>query len=141
VRVRLGHGQTLRTAPAGLLLLFTCSESCSARARLTLLSTGGRPLRRGVARPVVNASAALTHAGGGSMTLTLGRRGAEMLRRSQRADLALLLSAADGAGNVTRVRRHLQLLPAKARLAAPKQSSRSPFHSPRPPHKPFRRRR
>jgi Ca2+-binding RTX toxin-like protein len=141
VRVRLGHGQTLRTAPAGLLLLFTCSESCSATARLTLLSTDGRPLRKGAARPVVRAAAALTHAGGGSMTLALGSRGARMLRRSRRADLGLLLSATDGAGNATRVRRHLQLLPTKARLAAPKQSARSPFHSPRPPRKPFRRSR
>jgi Ca2+-binding RTX toxin-like protein len=139
VRVRLGHGQTLRTAPKGLIVLFTCSESCSVTARLTLLSTSRGSLR-GAARPVVNAAGALEHAGGGSMTFTLGARPARLLRRSVRADLSLLLSAKDGARNVTRVRRHLQLLPTKARLAAPKQSARSPFHSPRPPRKPFRRR-
>jgi Ca2+-binding RTX toxin-like protein len=140
VRVRLGHGQSLRTAPSGLILLFTCSESCSVTSRLTLMSTDRRPSRRGAVRPVVHASGALAHAGGGSLTFTLGSAPVRLLARSRRADLTLLLSATDGAGNVTRVRRHLQLLPSKARLAAPKQSARSPFHSPRPQRKPLRRR-
>jgi Ca2+-binding RTX toxin-like protein len=129
VRLRLARGQTLRTAPKALTLLFTCSESCSVVARLTLQSTSRGRVRpgRGV---VANAASALTHAGGGSFTFRLASKARRMLRAAKRADLAISLSAKDGAANVTRVRRHLQLLPTKARLAAPKQSPRAPFHGP-----------
>jgi hypothetical protein len=129
VRLRLARGQSLRSAPGGLTLLFTCSESCSVATRLTLQSTsrGRVPPGRGA---VASASGALTHAGGGSFMFTFASRTKQMFRRAVRADLAVSLSAKDAAANVTRVRRHLQLLPGKARLAAPKQSPRTPFQAP-----------
>jgi Ca2+-binding RTX toxin-like protein len=120
VRISLVRGQRLATVRrAGLVIHFTCSETCRLDARLLVGRADARELglrlRRG-SLLAARAPAQRDGPGQGTFTLKPSALVAKRLKQTRKADFALIVKGRDAAGNLTRVDRHVQLLPAKARL-------------------------
>ena len=131
VRLSLVRGERLATVLArGLIVHFTCSETCSLDARLVLGRAAAR--RVGLKFRPANVLAARTPArrtgpGQGHLALKIAGRLEKRLRGARRLDFGLIVRGRDAAGNVTRVARHVDVLPGKARIGRGRGRAAHPF--------------